>query len=132
MLILFQEDRIITADVEGRGVVKITEFEDRQRLKQLEDQVLDLLLVLESTLDVINALINCYKSFQSLQIEKAAQNPSVDVTLCEFQERLNDVNLYVKRAQLLLSKISGTSQLVMKSLLLRRCCISSMLTSVSR
>jgi hypothetical protein len=53
---MLQADRVALASIESSGPIRITEFEERQRLKQVEDKIVDLLIIMDSTLDTVDSL----------------------------------------------------------------------------
>jgi hypothetical protein len=110
----WQADRVIMASIEDDSPIRITEFEERQRLKQMEDKILDLLIIMDSTLDTIDSLSQAYRDFCSrtlLKIQEASipENGSVSFALAE---KRRDVLLYRSKVEALRSKVKGTTKLV--------------------
>ena len=84
-------------------------FVDRQRLKVLEDKILDLVIIFESLCDTISKLL--------LQCRKHCMgNLCVDcicaATIDEFEDLMHDVQLNLKKADVLYKRAQGTAQLV--------------------
>lgn len=90
------------------------QVEERQLLKDLEDQILDVILVLDSTNDTILALLDNYRRFR--------QDPCVwgqhdddgrfDIVHYAFQEKLRDVSSNRKKVRSLHAKLKSTIDLV--------------------
>lgn len=102
------------ASTESDGPVRITDFEERQQLKLVEDRILDLLIIMESTLDTIDSLSRVYREFCSTT---AAQHPDEDLNdndLISFglAEKRRGVLLYRRKIEALLSKLKSTTKLV--------------------
>lgn len=108
-----QSDRITLADVAKDKIDGLPEFNidfrDRQRLKTLEDAILNLEIMLSSTIGTISCLMD------SLSKPMGQQNgdSSTEETLCNgFSEILNETKLYLTKAQVLEKRIQGASALL--------------------
>ena len=109
-----QADRVVMASVDDDSPIRITEFEERQRLKQVEDKILDLLIIMDSTLDTIDSLLENYEEFRSRTapaVEQAAarKNDTISFALAE---KRRDVILYKRKVEALRWKVKGTTKLV--------------------
>ena len=109
-----QADRVIAASVDNNSLIRITEFVERQRLKQIEDNMLDLLVVLDSTLDTVCSLIEKYSygATQEVLGRPSGIVPDGDAILRGLNERRRDVLLYRSRVEAIRAKVQGTSNLV--------------------
>lgn len=69
------------------------QVEERQHLKELEDQILDVILVLGSTCDTILSLIENYRQFrQDPCVWEESDDGGYDAIDFAFQEKLRDVS----------------------------------------
>jgi len=102
--------RIVTATV-GKGQLGLIDFEinfeDRQNLKSVEDKILDLLTIFESTTDTISTLLEEYE-----YMRHGSENTYRDPIVLKLRGKLREVNLYQKKAATLHKKIQGTASLV--------------------
>jgi Mg2+ and Co2+ transporter CorA len=108
-----QSDRITLADVAKDKIDGLPEFNidfrDRQRLKTLEDAILNLEIMLSSTISTISCLMG------SLSKPMGQQNGDswTEETLSNgFSEILNETKLYLTKAQVLEKRIQGASALL--------------------
>lgn len=91
----------------------IGQVEERQNLKELEDQILDVILVLDSTSDTILSLIENYRQFrQDLSVREEANDGGYDAIDVAFQEKLRDVSFNRMKVQTLNAKLKSTIELV--------------------
>ena len=102
------------AEVAEDGPIRITELEERQKLKQMEDRILDLQVILSSTLDTIIALLENYRlaCAQNSQHPSWSAVPDHEFIPIALEEKRRDILLYCMRIESLRSKVQGTSQLV--------------------
>ena len=91
------------ADFSDDGPIKITELEERQRLKVVEDRIIDLQVVLESTLDTISALQAAYTQLMG---------SNYDTITIALKEKYREATGYMMKVEALQRKAQGTSQLV--------------------
>ncbi|KAH8749439.1 hypothetical protein BGZ57DRAFT_861392 [Hyaloscypha finlandica] len=92
--------RVIAATV-GKGKLSALidfeiNFEDRQGLKVIEDKVLDLLTIFESTSDTITTLLPMKR----------------DKVVSKLQDNLREVELYAKKVDTLHKRVQGTASLL--------------------
>jgi hypothetical protein len=87
---------------------------ERQRLKQIEDNILDLLIILDSTLDTINSLIEKYRysATQEALGQRSGVVPDGDPILLGLNEKRKDVLLYRSKVDNIRAKVQGTTKLV--------------------
>lgn len=91
----------------------MVQVEERQDLKELDDQILDVILVLDSTNDTILSLIQNYRRFrQDPCVWEVPDGGSCDSIDFAFQEKLRDVSSSRKKAQTLHAKLKSTIELV--------------------
>lgn len=104
-----QSNNVIAANVgEGsRGLIEINiTFEDRQILKVVEDQVLDLFTIFDSAVDTIQTISQEYQSTAPF----VEWNP--DCIASSLRDSLREVELYQKKAATLHKTVQGTASLV--------------------
>jgi hypothetical protein len=114
VLIKYKADRVVLASVDGKGPIQVGEFEERQRLKQVEDKVLDVVMVLDSTLDTVSSLLEKYTELRR-QNDAPFEDPSSstqDSIVFALQEKRREVLLIRKKIDALHAKVQGTMQLV--------------------
>ncbi|PMD20728.1 hypothetical protein NA56DRAFT_173782 [Hyaloscypha hepaticicola] len=102
--------RVIAATV-GKGKLSALidfeiNFEDRQGLKVIEEKVLDLLTIFESTSDTITTLLREYEYMQSNTAMKR------DRVVSKLQDNLREVDLYAKKVDTLHKRVQGTASLL--------------------
>ena len=91
----------------------IIQVEERQQLKELEDQILDVVLVLDSTSDTIVSLIENYRRFsQDHRLLGRCDGGNNDAIDLAFQEKHRDVHNSKKKVQTLHAKLKSTIELV--------------------
>ena len=93
----------------------IVQVEERQQLKELEDQILDVILVLDSTDDTIVSLIENYRRFRQDPCVCMWEEPGdveSDAMIVAFQEKQRDVYSSKKKVQTLHAKLKSTIELV--------------------
>lgn len=109
-----QADRVIAASVDEDSLIKITEFTERQRLQQIDDDIVDLLVMLDSTLDTIASIEEEYiglSTHQGIDLQ-ISETPKLDpIRACLLQKR-KETLLYKSKAEHLRAKVSGTTELV--------------------
>ena len=91
----------------------ILQVEKRQYLKELEDQILDVILVLDSTSDTILSLAENYQRFR--QNPCACEEPDdggCDAIEVAFLEKLRYISSSKQKVQTLHAKLKSTIELV--------------------
>lgn len=89
------------------------QVEERQRLKEFEDQILDVILVLDATNDTILSLLDSYRLFR--HDSSVGEEPGDDVhDAIDFalQEKLRVVSSSKKKVETLHAKLRSTIELV--------------------
>lgn len=101
-----------------KNLVPIT-VEDHQQLKEIEDDVADLVLCLDSTLDTLTTFVRMYgdfqthhRRFQTRDEPQAQYSPRADAIAVAFEEKAQEISYTRKKAESLLSKIQNTRTLV--------------------
>jgi hypothetical protein len=89
------------------------DFEERQRIKQIEDYVLDIFVILDSTQDTLSSLLAKYKIFA--QLNNSALGEFEDPVMLALLEKEREIELCRQKLQALHRKVKGTIQLVRKS-----------------
>lgn len=102
----------------SKHLITIT-VEDHQQLKEIEDDVADLVLCLDSSLDTLVSFVRMYEDFgrrrQKLQPggESRKDPPTrIDTVVMAFEEKAQEVSYTRKKAESLLAKIQNTRNLV--------------------
>ena len=105
---------MVLASIESNGPIRITEFEERQRLKQEEDKILDLLMVMDSMLDTIDTLFKLHEEvWSSVTIQRRDwKHPENDAISFGLAEKRRDILLYRGKMEALRSKVRSTTKLV--------------------
>lgn len=111
--ITHQSDEVLVASVDGKDPSQLLHVEERQHLKDLEDQILDVILVLDSTNDTILSLIENYQRFrQDPCVWKEPDDGVCDTIDFAFQEKLRYVSSSRKKVQTLHAKLKSTIELL--------------------
>ena len=115
-----QSDRILVASVDEKDPVQLFGIQERQLLKDIEGQIIDILLVLDSTSDTILSVIEMYRQFCHDSPGKAQDVNDAQFDLISFslQEKQRDVILNRKKVETLRFKVQGTANLVRSRFLL--------------
>src|SRR6266536_5020206 len=113
---LIQANRVVVASVDGKGLI-LVEFEERQKLKQVEDKILDVKTVLDSTLDTVSSLIEKYTDLTKAEdvtyvTFSEPTTPQRDFILFALQEKKREIVLIRKKIDVLHAKVQGTTKLV--------------------
>jgi len=90
------------------------DVEERQKLKDYEDQLTDIILVLDLTHDTITSLLEKYRQFcRDFYIMAEDDNPNgFDTIDCALQEKQKDVRSSRQKVETLHTKVRGTTDLV--------------------
>jgi hypothetical protein len=87
-------------------------FEDRQELKIVEDQVLDLEVILPSMLDYIGRIQEQCKMFLSATEMNEQEQDETGAIIQELNEYIREAKLHIERAKILKERAKSTAQLV--------------------
>lgn len=113
-----QSDRIVLATVgsDKENLSPLTDFkinfEDRQDLKIVEDQVLDLQIILPSMMDSICGIKGQLKIMRESNPTEQDEASEVDAILGEFDEYIREAKMHIQRAEILKQQSLSTSQLL--------------------
>ncbi|KAE8353248.1 hypothetical protein BDV28DRAFT_133503 [Aspergillus coremiiformis] len=105
-------DRLIVWDVENRNNYRpFFDVDDRQRLKQLEDYITDLIVILHTAVDTIGRVgKSCQRHCQmSCGVR---EDCSCSYMIEEFEEYAAEARVYLKRAKVLKDRVQSTEQLL--------------------
>lgn len=103
----------MVASVDSRNPLQLLDIQERQELKAFEDQLIDILVVLDSTSDTISSLREKYQEFcQEMKPSFEDQKKGVDTISRALEEKQREVLLNRKRVEALHTKIQGTMSLV--------------------
>ncbi|KAH6639407.1 hypothetical protein C7974DRAFT_130747 [Boeremia exigua] len=103
---------------QSKNLVTIT-VDDHQQLKEIEDDVADMVLCLDSSLDTLTSFMRMYEDFRR-HIHDAQPKvdahvgglSKADAVVIAFEEKAQEVSYTRKKAESLLSKIRNTRKLV--------------------
>lgn len=102
------------ASTEEKDPLNFLDVEERQELKDFEDQIIDILLVLDSTSDTIYSLSKMYKQFHHDldETREGADGYIFDSIAFALQEKQCEVHYSRKKVYALHTKLQGTIKLV--------------------
>ncbi|KAJ4394950.1 hypothetical protein N0V91_011165 [Didymella pomorum] len=100
----------ITAEDDGENFVTIT-VEDHQQLKQIEDDVTDLILCLDSTSDTLTTFAEMYERFRH-DSEEARPVHALDAVAVALAEKAKEIRYTKRKAEALQSKVQNTRTLI--------------------
>jgi hypothetical protein len=100
---------VILASI-GEGPIQVTDVVERQKLKQLEDILLDILVVLDSTLDTVSTLLEQYQTtFFRSDVGRTSNSPTTeDDIVVTLLEKRRDILLFRTKVDAIRSKVQGT------------------------
>ena len=100
---------VILASI-GEGPIQVTDVVERQKLKQLEDILLDILIVLDSTLDTVSTLLEQYQTtFLRSDVGQTSNSPTTeDDIVVTLLEKRRDILLFRTKVDAIRSKVQGT------------------------
>ena len=102
------------ASIEDEDPLRLINVEERQSLKDFEDRIIDILLVLDSILDTISSLAETYKQF-CLDFNTNKENrgdDDFDSVAFRLQEKLQEVTSNRRKVENLHTKVQSTINLV--------------------
>ncbi len=108
-----KSDKVLVASTKELDAWRM-EFDERQRLKDFEDQLVDILLVLDTTHDTILSLLDKYKQYCSdcRRHLECIDDQNFDSIESALGEKQRDVKSTRRKIETLLAKIRGTTKLV--------------------
>jgi hypothetical protein len=106
--------QVLQASPNHETPIDLSACGERQQLKQLEDDISDVILAIEATIDTIASLIKCLRNTASLNEPAACQQDcSTDAAILDaFNEKAGDVALIAQTARALRDKLQSTTQVV--------------------
>lgn len=104
-----QSDRILVASTDDVN----PNVEERQRFKDFEDQLIDILLVLDTTSDTIKSLLEKCKQFRRDigNMPQSVEDDSYDSLECALLEKQRDVQSSRRKVETIHNKVQGTTDL---------------------
>ena len=103
-------DKVMLADVgdiDTTSEMLKVDFGDSQRLKLLEDAILNLQTVLEGTLGTVSKLRNCLCTYAKQSGLRSATD--IEISLTDLQE---EASLHLAKAKVLLERVKGAASLL--------------------
>jgi hypothetical protein len=91
------------------------DFLDRQRMRMIEDKILDLVVIFESLHDTLSQL---QRQCRLQCREQLCQNCSCAATIEDFKEQIRITQINLKRVEMLYKRAQSTAQLVYHLLML--------------
>ncbi|KAI9891459.1 MAG: hypothetical protein M1814_002778 [Vezdaea aestivalis] len=111
-----QSNRVMLAPTGTEKQALLLDFEinfsDRQMLKQMEDQVLDIVVILDSTTDTVSSLLEKYKICVPQDDQTSYSRVAYDPIEIGFREKLQELSLIKTKTEALMRRIQGTTSLV--------------------
>ena len=101
----------MVASVEDQAPSKLLDFEERQRLKDLEDRLIDIMLILDSTIDTISTLRKKYRDYRYLDAN-SDQVDDNDLIETHLKEKEHDATTDRRKVAALRNKVQGTMAIV--------------------
>lgn len=99
--------------MDSKILLKPLDIQERRQLTDFEDQLIDVLVVLDSTSDTISSLRDKYKDFcREMMVSFKQQADYFDDVGYALQEKQREVLLYRKQVEALHKKVQGTMTLV--------------------
>lgn len=102
----------MVASVDAKPVLQPLDIQERQQLKIHEDQLIDILVVLDSNLDTIVSLKEKYREYCQEVVLFPAGHFTIDAINNALEEKQQEVLLNRKKIGALQTKIRGTMSLV--------------------
>jgi hypothetical protein len=84
-------------------------FLDRQRIKMLEDKILDLVVIFDSLLDTLSQL---QRQCRRHCLGRLCENCKCAITIEGFKEQMHDTQVNLRRVKVLHKRTQSTAQLV--------------------
>lgn len=105
---------MLVASITEKDPSQLVNIEERQILKDLDDRLIDIQLILDSTLSTVTSLLDTYKRYCKDTKANLVHDESDDFDLVEaaLREQERAVGSYRKQIETLHIKVQGTIQLV--------------------
>ena len=111
-----QSDRVVLASIDDdpESPIQVKDYVERQKLKQIEDSIIDISIILDSTLDTVNTLLERYQASHRREHSNIDTNEHFDVDDIEIGllEKRRDVLLFRAKIDAIRSKVQSTIKLV--------------------
>jgi hypothetical protein len=115
-LLTAQSDRVVLASIDddADSPIQVKDYVERQKLKQIEDSVIDISIILDSTLDTVNTLLERYQANRRQEHSNIDTNEHFNVDDIEIGllEKRRDVLLFCAKVGAIRSKVQSTIKLV--------------------
>ena len=109
-----QSDRVMVASIDADSPLQLLDKEERQELKAFQDQVIDILVVLDSTMDTITFMIEKYEQFchdiKTSSADLADNQPDPILLALRENQQVSDISK--KKVEASNTKVQGTISLV--------------------
>lgn len=111
---MMKSDRVLVASIEEKDPLQALDVEGRQNLKEIEDELVDILLVLDATEATISSLLQNYTQFcvDTSSTSEKLSDDNFDHIDSALRERQRDVLSNRKNMETLHTKVQGTTNLV--------------------
>ena len=109
-----KSEKLIVASIDEKDPLQLLNIEERQVLKDLEDLLIDILLILDSTLDTIASLLKNYEKYCHTCRESGQDASFTDSDLIKvaLQRQEIEVRSSKRTINTLHRKVQGSIQLV--------------------
>jgi hypothetical protein len=91
----------------------VLNFLDRQRIKAVEDKILDLEIIFDSLFDTLSKLVRQSRRFC---LGQHHEHCTCALIIEDFEEQMNVVRLNIKRTEILHKRVQGIAQIVRSKL----------------
>ncbi|KIX08662.1 uncharacterized protein Z518_03319 [Rhinocladiella mackenziei CBS 650.93] len=112
------EDRIMVSRIRSEEGVLLVDFADRRKLKHLEDKILDMIVMLDSTSNTLSSIQEKYAARSTQQMLHGSDqcDLSDDLIVQTFKEQHERTLQLKSKAETLRVKLAGTIELISSSL----------------
>ena len=106
--------QLLLASPNGEGPIDLTGCGERQELKQLEDNISDMMLALDATMNTISSLMKCLQKMGPLEESSPSQSePLNKMSMVEaLEEKTKEISLLLQSTHALRDKLQSTTQVV--------------------
>lgn len=107
-------DRVLVASIDQTDPLQLADFEERQRLKDFEDRLIDLLLIFDANYDTLTSLLDRYQDFciNCHSTSEDGDRRKSDFIVDALQEKQKDIYSSRNKIKTLHTKVRGTTSLL--------------------
>ena len=100
------------AEIDEQDPIYALGLDQRQQMKNIQDELMDIILVLDTISDTVHALRQSYMEYCSLTDPNGVVNETSDMVYRALLQKFNELALHKKAVEALHEKIQGTIGLV--------------------